>query len=60
MKIVGKILSAFFFIFGVLFTWGATSPTTQNQGGTLLTGIIMLIIIKISAPVRTSTIGPMT
>lgn len=47
MKIVGKILTAFFFIFGVLFTWAAYSNQQANQGGTLLTGIILLIICAV-------------
>jgi len=47
MKIVGKILTAFFFIFGVLFTLAAFSSDQSNQGGTLLTGIILLIICAV-------------
>ncbi len=49
MKTVGKILSAFFFIFGVLFTLAAFSRNQSNQGGTLITGIILLIICAVLA-----------
>lgn len=49
MKTVGKVLAAFFFIFGVLFTLAAFSPNQGNQGGTLLTGIILLIICAVLA-----------
>ena len=47
MKTVGKILTAFFFIFGVLFTLAAFSRNQANQGGTLVTGIILLIICAV-------------
>jgi hypothetical protein len=47
MKTVGKILTAFFFIFGVLFTLAAFSSKQANQGGTLITGIILLIICAV-------------
>lgn len=49
MKTVGKILAAFFFIFGVLFTLAAFSPNQASQGGTLVTGIILLIICAVIA-----------
>jgi hypothetical protein len=49
MKTVGKVLSAFFFIFGVLFTLAAFSRNQANTGGTLITGIILLIICAVLA-----------
>lgn len=49
MKFVGKILTAFFFIFSVLFIIAATSSKQNNSGGTLLTGIIFLIICAVLA-----------
>ena len=42
MKIVGIILSAISYIFGVLFIWGAFG--TPFDGGSLAIGLIMVVI----------------
>ena len=42
MKIIGKLLTALFFLFGVLFIIGAVNQ--PNPGGTFIAGIVLLII----------------
>ena len=44
MKLIGNIVAAILFFFGVLFMWGAFSPTVDNQVGTLITGVILVMI----------------
>jgi ribosomal protein S27AE len=44
MKLIGNIVAAILFFFGVLFMWGAFSPTVENQVGTLITGVILVMI----------------
>lgn len=44
MRIIGKILTALFFIFGILFIIAASDTSNANPGGILLTGIIMLVV----------------
>jgi len=42
MKIIGKILTAAFFVFGVLFIIGSVNQ--PNPGGTFFTGIVLIVI----------------
>lgn len=42
MKTIGKILTALFFLFGVLFIIG--SGDNPNPGGTFITGVVLLVI----------------
>src|SRR3972149_12154760 len=44
MKLIGNIVAAILFFFGVLFMWGAFTPTVDNQVGTLITGVILVMI----------------
>lgn len=45
MKIVGTILSIIFYIFGVLFVWGAFGD--PFDGSALAIGIIMIIVASV-------------
>jgi uncharacterized Zn-finger protein len=40
MKTIGNIVAAILIFFGVLFIWAAFSTQTQNQFGSLATGVI--------------------
>ncbi|MDA1330400.1 MAG: hypothetical protein DWG76_05495 [Chloroflexi bacterium] len=40
MKAVAKIFAVILIFFGVLFIWGAFSTNTENQIGSLITGIV--------------------
>jgi preprotein translocase subunit SecG len=42
MKIIGKLLTAVFFVFGVLFIIG--SVNNPNPGRTFVTGVVLLVI----------------
>jgi DNA-directed RNA polymerase subunit RPC12/RpoP len=43
-KIIGFIVALILVLFGILFIIAATSPESQNPGGTLLAGILMVVI----------------
>lgn len=43
-KIVGFIIAAILVLLGVLFIIAATSPESGNAGGTLLAGVLMVVI----------------
>jgi hypothetical protein len=40
MKTVAYIVAAILIFFGVLFIWGAFSTNTENQIGSLITGVV--------------------
>ncbi len=57
MKIVGYIAAAILIFFGVIFIWGAFSPSVANPFGMILIGIItvgigMAIILLIQRKAR--------
>ncbi len=43
-KIIGYIIAAVLVLLGVLFIIAATSPESGNPGGTLLAGVLMVVI----------------
>jgi hypothetical protein len=44
IKIIGYIAAAVLIFFGILFIWGAFSPTSPNPFGWIIIGLISIII----------------
>lgn len=43
-RIIAYISAAVLIFFGVLFIWGSASPTIANPGGTIIGGVISILI----------------